>query len=1658
MAQSIGIYKCTYNFIAETSDDLELHIGDIIKVKKQISDDWLHASNQIQSGQIPVDFVEQVLNKTPDRVGVAVDDFISEHQDDLQLIKGDVIGITKNIDANWCYGFSKTGSGMFPVNFVKEIKFHGDVGTDKNNNAEKANAFNNCDHGEAKVIDSFQAQESDELSITSGDIVLLTKEIDSFWLEGIVNGSTGKFPRMYVDIIKEVPDKLRYKERKEIQNSNPEPQAKALYMFVGTNSDELSFDKGDMITLLERLNKDWLVGKIGNHVGRFPSNYVEILVDLPFSSKPSLSPAEPMAKQTLPEANGFPQNSEKHIHRDNDKTQCHTQNIIINKTSQRSSVHQIPAKPVLPISRWNSIKKTQHAQQSLNSTKHAHTQTNSKSPIKCLLDSPTKTKMISSSIIPAQKKRAAPTAVRSSSLKSTDSRENTSKRKSDEKPRKKETINRLSPDNKTMQHILEPRNVKLPADCAGPKVHPPVQRKPSLRGKKQTPAPPGAHQFEYVEEKIFDMYSKPTQKPKFSQDCKTKPLPPSKSPALVEQNLTTSPAKYTKKSLQSLPKPLAPMPVGKSPTTPNGISKLCPSSLNIQQKQDWESTEKAVSPTSSINQKLFSVSFSKKQSMVGIVENTNNKISNSDTDSSIATFPILSTSSTANDLADKPKGVTRERPKSLYFASASNATPSPEKRSQTLDAVLQRSSSLRTPNRPEIPRSPSENLPYCSSESLSQNSIDLKRIDTEIAELKSKIEAEAHLLAGVETLLDFVSEEKKPDLYSKQNQHNDNIVEMNKNLIDLENQKSYLLASLGKVDDILFRVEELEKQISMYLDNCEQLRLMQDVAIVEELPEIRDSIDFCENMVDTLQDELNGLKEKLSEMGQLSQDDGDTGEDDAEERKRKKQMKVIEELITTEIKYCHDISQLLATMQTLEAMQDETEVDTRVLFGNLPDIVQLSTKLLQQLKDMNLDSQSDTLLESIALSFIHLSSEMKNCYAIYCRNYDDAQVLKEKYEEDPVIWNHIASAIIDGSDSEEGFNIGSFLIKPVQRVLKYPLLLSELHKNQSEEGSVKETLKQALDTVTDVATAINEFKRRKDLVLKYRETEDGLGKRVQKLNWHSVAKKSSRINQKITQFTGLNTQTVDENFNEEERRFRAIEKLIKTILKNIVQFDEEFKENAVFQRQCAESFHQCFDVEDAHEKMISGYHKMLKTTETYTDDMLGLIKTNVTEPLSQLLQLFQAPFRLIQKRHDKCLDYDRAKNKAQRAKDTRERDKITQTEQELQASKNVYTALNSQLLEELPVLNQKSASFVLYCLQNFTEARKRYFTKMFFELDALWQLPFFKKEVDIIDSHQDRIQRASDLLSNLAYVPNANKDILRKNSNSQQQQQLTSQGSVPSTNFFVDLTLNSSTTPKQLEPTLIDLQENEGINAESLLVDISSPSTPSLEFNGNSILVPNKMYETNFKDDSSYTTPTCIVQYDFIAENASEISLDAGTEVKILRKCDKSGNDEWWLVEQGTRKGYIPASFLGEETPTYLPLESKSSGQQRKYHERTPGSFLNTSVRTSQLQSTYDSDSFSYEPEKVNSIFYSSNDMLGNSKLTEIKDEISADVHNAFILEYDFEAINNGELSAKEGQYVTCIAKHDQKGNPEWWLVEYDSQRGYIPRDYLSYVDKSKMC
>lgn len=59
--------------------------------------------------------------------------------------------------------------------------------------------------------------------------------------------------------------------------------------------------------------------------------------------------------------------------------------------------------------------------------------------------------------------------------------------------------------------------------------------------------------------------------------------------------------------------------------------------------------------------------------------------------------------------------------------------------------------------------------------------------------------------------------------------------------------------------------------------------------------------------------------------------------------------------------------------------------------------------------------------------------------------------------------------------------MGSLMIKPIQRVMKYPLLLCELQGSTPPSHPDFGALGDAFIAVKDINVNINEFKRRKDL-------------------------------------------------------------------------------------------------------------------------------------------------------------------------------------------------------------------------------------------------------------------------------------------------------------------------------------------------------------------------------------------------------------------------------------------------------------------------------------------------------------------------------------------------------------------------------------------------
>ncbi|KAE8284055.1 hypothetical protein D5F01_LYC17382 [Larimichthys crocea] len=218
--------------------------------------------------------------------------------------------------------------------------------------------------------------------------------------------------------------------------------------------------------------------------------------------------------------------------------------------------------------------------------------------------------------------------------------------------------------------------------------------------------------------------------------------------------------------------------------------------------------------------------------------------------------------------------------------------------------------------------------------------------------------------------------------------------------------------------------------------------------------------------------------------------------------------------------------------------------------------------------------------------------------------------------------------------------------------MRYPLLLMELLGATPESHHDRPQLTKALQAVKEINVNINEYKRRKDLVVKYRKgDEDTFIDKISKLSMHSIIKKSNRVSSHLKHLTGISPQIKDEAFDEAEKKFRLQERLIKSFIRDISLYLQHIRESASRAHRC---------ISDRQ------FTEFKERTEAL-----------VINPLNQLLLMFAGPHKLIQKRFDKLLDYDNCKERADRLKDRRIQD-------ELQAARNNYEALNAQLLDELP--------------------------------------------------------------------------------------------------------------------------------------------------------------------------------------------------------------------------------------------------------------------------------------------------------------------------------------------------------------------------------------
>ncbi|XP_055976848.1 sorbin and SH3 domain-containing protein 1 isoform X11 [Sorex fumeus] len=173
----------------------------------------------------------------------------------------------------------------------------------------------------ARAKYDFKAQTLKELPLQKGDIVYIYRQIDQNWYEGEHHGRVGIFPRTYIELLPPA-EKAQPKKLPPVQILEY-GEAIAKFNFNGDTQVEMSFRKGERITLLRQVDENWYEGRIPgtSRQGIFPITYVDVLkrplvkhpvdyIDLPFSSPSRSTAASPQfpshGKELIPAPRSMP--------------------------------------------------------------------------------------------------------------------------------------------------------------------------------------------------------------------------------------------------------------------------------------------------------------------------------------------------------------------------------------------------------------------------------------------------------------------------------------------------------------------------------------------------------------------------------------------------------------------------------------------------------------------------------------------------------------------------------------------------------------------------------------------------------------------------------------------------------------------------------------------------------------------------------------------------------------------------------------------------------------------------------------------------------------------------------------------------------------------------------------------------------------------------------------------------------------------------------------------------------------------------------------------------------------------------------------------------------------------------------------------------------
>ncbi|POS85947.1 hypothetical protein EPUL_005761 [Erysiphe pulchra] len=435
-----------------------------------------------------------------------------------------------------------------------------------------------------------------------------------------------------------------------------------------------------------------------------------------------------------------------------------------------------------------------------------------------------------------------------------------------------------------------------------------------------------------------------------------------------------------------------------------------------------------------------------------------------------------------------------------------------------------------------------------------------------------------------------------------------------------------------------------------------------------------------------------------------------------ENRKRLYQRKMaIKELIDTEAVYFKDMNVVEEIYKgTAEACPNLEASDIKIIFRNTEEIVSFSNTFLEDLKLAALpiysprgpkvktsgsdNSTSFSELDKISVETVlideieeqrdketfigasfgkHLPN-MQVIYTNFLKNSESASSRLVDLQKDPAVKVWLSECNIVAKDLTAAWDLDALLVKPVQRITRYQLLLKQIQNTTPETHPDSEALIACCQEISKLLKDIDDLKKRIHMVAKIvgrkRKESDvvrigiakAFGRRSDKANLNANRIKDDETYMKMSEKFGDDYLRLQVVLRDAEYYTRQVSIYVNDYLRFLSTIE-------LIMRMSPAGY------PEIESKWARFNVSMREIGTKFVEEHIFEVRKFVIEPFERMISAYNGPLLAMKKRDKRKIDFEKSLTlKAQGKK----------IDEKLQNLSNEYSALHETLKFELPKLSQ----------------------------------------------------------------------------------------------------------------------------------------------------------------------------------------------------------------------------------------------------------------------------------------------------------------------------------------------------------------------------------